>query len=313
VRECFVRTCEPSVPGFAMSALPVSLPDPPVPGSTVWRGWFTKTGSFIPSLKRRFATLQIGPDYLVTLDYREEPTSSVAKGFYTFSSATKCLQSSSIGSIPPQQCLIVEINNSTRVPCYFDSAADRQSFQAAVEWAVNARYHVAAFHTRQDKAKLAVKEAEMPRAEVKRGVAHDLGQTMLEGEHQDAAAKQRAAAPSRPQQAPAAANQEFISRLAREFEEYQTQLQRGAGRPQVRNVAAHGWYAGIQASEEVNARRAGDDAALPPLTTGKHWKDFTQRICQEQGGHAEQLAAAANLERSRSRSHARSVCAIANK
>jgi hypothetical protein len=135
---------------------------------------------------------------------------------------------------------------------------------------------------------------------------------MLEGVYQDAAVKQRAAAPSRPQQAAGAGNQEFTSRLAHEFEEYQTQLQRAAGRPPLHNVAAHGWYAGIQASVEVNARR--DDAALPSLTTGKQWKDHTERICREQSAHAEQLAVAANLEaQSRSRSRARSVCAIPNK
>ena len=286
-----------------MSALPVSLPDPPVPGSTVWRGWFIKTGSFVPTRKRRFATMQIGPDYLVTLDYREEPTSSEAKGVYTFSSATKCLQSSSIDSVDPQQCLILEINNSARVPCYFDSAADRQSFQAAVECAVNARSHVAAFHARQDKAKLAMKEAVVG-TEQQRAVSPQLADA-----HPAASAGRRHAL--RPASPP---NQELISRLAHEFDEYQTQLQRAAGRLQQHNVAAYGWWAGIQASVEVNGRRSGDDAALPFLTTGKHLKDFTQRIRMEQHDYAEQLAAAANLEaQSRSRTRAKSVCAVANK
>jgi hypothetical protein len=32
-----------------------------------------------------------------------------------------------------------------QVPCCFDSAEERDSFKAAVEWAVNARHHVEAF------------------------------------------------------------------------------------------------------------------------------------------------------------------------
>jgi len=39
------------------------------------------------------------------------------------------------------------------VPCCFDSAEERDSFKAAVEWAVNAKSHVAAFRSKQEEAK----------------------------------------------------------------------------------------------------------------------------------------------------------------
>jgi hypothetical protein len=189
--------------------------------------------------------------------------------------------------------LIVEINYSARVPCFFDSVADRQSFQVAVEWSVNASSHVAAFRTRQEKAKLAIKEEEILHAQMKKG----------------SVGKQSVAAPIRQSQGAGAGHEEFISRLVGEFKEYRTQLQRAVDALPQHNAPSHGKCAAIPASFELNERRAlPDDTSLPCLITSEHWKDFVERISIEQADHAEQLAAAARLA-AQSRSLARSVCA----
>ena len=117
--------------------------------------WLTKKGSFIGSLKERFATLQIGPDFSPIFDYKEDEHALSVKGAYTFGPATKCVAGEATGRFPANLVLHLEVGpvtsseKVTQVPCCFDSEEERDSFRAAVEWAVNAKSHVAAFRSSQ--------------------------------------------------------------------------------------------------------------------------------------------------------------------
>ena len=60
------------------------------------------------------------------------------------------------------------------MPCCFDSAEERDSFKAAVEWAVNARSHVVAFRSKQEEAKKQREAEEMQRVQAEKEEASRL-------------------------------------------------------------------------------------------------------------------------------------------
>ena len=77
------------------------------------------------------------------------------KGAYTFGPATKCVAGEATFPFPANLVLHLEVGpvtsseKVTQVPCCFDSEEERDSFRAAVEWAVNAKSRVAAFRSSQ--------------------------------------------------------------------------------------------------------------------------------------------------------------------
>jgi hypothetical protein len=279
----------------------MSFPDPPVPGSTVWRGWLTKKGSFMPTLKRRFGALHIGVDYRVTLDYRENETSSTSKGSYTFTAATKCLSSSlSIGTFPPQLCLIVEIDSAdgAKVQCCFDSVEARKLFQAAVEWAINAKSHVAAFRSRQEEAKRIVEFEVKKSSQIKQSSTHEVRGDERVRVQQDFASPisqkrgtlnmQRGTLSMEDQEA-------FMSRLVREFKEHDKQLQHAVSRPQHSCSRTQDWSstAGMQATFELRSKKTPSlEPTLHALVGSKGANDFVKRLVLEHEVHSAQLASA---------------------
>lgn len=268
-----------------MSDRSAPLPDPPVPGSIIWRGWLTKKGSFIPTLKRRFGTLHIGPDYVVTLDYRETESSSTSKGVFTFTSATTCLEhTSSIGSIPVQQCLIIHLDPSTgsRVYCGFDTVEARQSFHAAVELAVNAKLHAAAFQSRQERAKQIFKESDMKSNQVllQRGRQEPGHQP---GELQQDFFVQRASAEHTDKNS-AVEDQELISRLTIEVAEYQHILRGCIAQSQYSNVRTFD-----SSSRAANRPFSQDSVSILTSVGGQISTEFVHLIGLEQQDHSWQL------------------------
>jgi hypothetical protein len=276
-----------------MSELPASLPDPPLPGSVVWRGWLTKKGSFVPTLKRRFGTLHIGPDYAPTFDYRKDPASPAVKGSRIFAAATKCLQSGAIGSFPQPQCLVVAVEpgeDGAKLYCCFDSAEERDSFKAAVEWAVNARSHVAAFRSKQEEAKKQreAEENEMQRVQAQWHSTHQ----MLEDElsrMQHLASEQTVAQQTAKMQRLRLEDREFVVRLARESDEHKKSLQQAAIRAQIPvDARSHR----LQSNHLQH-----DDSGLPLVFSldKRSVEEFVQTIAREQEAHVAQLAAAAEI------------------
>ena len=274
-----------------MSELPSSLPDPPLPGSVVWRGWLTKKGSFVPTLKRRFGTLHIGPDYAPTFDYRKDPASPAVKGSRIFAAAAKSLQSGAIGSFPQPQCLVVAVEPAKDVDklyCCFDSAEERDSFKAAVEWAVNSRSHVAAFRSKQEEAKKQREAEEMQRVQAQWHSTHQ----MLEDElsrMQHLASEQTVAQQTAKMQRLRLEDQEFVLRLARESDEHKKSLQQAAIRAQIPVDA--------RSHRLQSIRLQHDDSGLPlvfPLDK-RSVEEFVQKIAREQEVHVAQLAAAAEI------------------
>lgn len=283
----------------------MSLPDPPVPGSIVWRGWLTKKGSFMPTLKRRFGTLHIGGDYAVTLDYRENESSSTSKGFYNFTTSTKCICSSSfsIGSFPPHLCLIVEVDaaDCSKLHCCFDSTEDRHSFQAAVEWAVNARSHVAAFQFRQEEAKRIAEEKALN--SVQKGkqqfTIQEPGDARLKVQLHTGTRSSAAGTARSHRGTLSAEDQEvFVSRLVLEAAEHRKHLQRAAAFPEWTHSRTHDWpsAAGIRATIELHSQQTPcSELNLQSFVGSKQTKDFVQRIVLEHENHSAQLAVAAKF------------------
>jgi hypothetical protein len=254
----------------------------------------------MPTLKRRFGTLHIGMDYRVTLDYRENETSSTSKGSYTFTAATKCLSSSvSVGTFPPQLCLIVEIDSAgdAKFHCCFDSVEARKLFQSAVEWAVNAKSHVAAFQSRQEEAKSIVELEAKQSGQRKQLSAHEkLGDETIRAQ-QDFTILQKRGTLNRPPGTLSTEDQDaFISRLVREFKEHDKQLQHVVPRPQHSYLRTQdrSSAAGRQATVEFRPKETpSSDLSLQALVGSKRAADFVERLVLEQEVHSAQLAIAA--------------------
>ncbi len=274
-----------------MSDRPAPFPDPPVPGTTVWRGWLTKKGSFIPSLKRRFGTLQIGRDYAVTLDYREDATSSSPKGVFTFTSATKCIEnSSSIGSIPVQQCLILQIDppSGAKVYCGFDTVEARQLFQAAVEWAVNAKSHVAAFQSKQERAKQILQEDDSKRVQEELQRARQEPGRQPCGSQQDLSGQQASVA--RTLKSAVVEDQELISRLIFEVTEYHNTIQGLTVQSQHSSVLT---VDSSLTATTFNRPFSQDSVSRLTSVGGQISTDFVLAMALEQEAHSIQLELAA--------------------
>jgi hypothetical protein len=257
-----------------MSDLTALLVDPPVPGSIVWRGWLTKKGSFMPTLKRRFCTLQIGQDYAVTLDYREDATSSTSKGCFTFTVATKCLEtSSSVGSFPPQQSLIIQIDPSSgaKVLCGFDAVETRQLFQAAVDWAVNAKSHVACFQAKQEQAKKIAEAEDMKRVQVQLQRARQESGHQPGDVQQDLSLQQKSA--TRPRQNSGVDDREFATRLVLEISEH------------------HKILHGVIVRSQHSSTRSHDSSSA--VVGSMSTSEFVKGITLEQKSHSMLLALAA--------------------
>lgn len=257
----------------------------------------------MPTLKRRFGTLHIGGDYAVTLDYRENESSSTSKGFYNFTTATKCICSSSfsIGSFPPHLCLIVEVDAADKLHCCFDSTEDRHSFKAAVDWAVNARSHVAAFEIRQEESKRIAEAKASNSLQGKQPIKiQEPGDTRLKVQPHATGMRSAAAGTARPHRGTLSAEDQevFVSRLVLEAAEHRKLLQHAAASPEWIQSRTHDWpsAAGIRATIELHSQQTPSvELNLQSFVGRKQTKDFVQRLVLEHENHSAQLAVAAKF------------------
>jgi hypothetical protein len=219
----------------------------------------------MPTLKRRFCTLHVGPGYEVRLEYRKSDTSSICKGSYSFTAATKCIASNSIGTFSSQQ--------------------NRQLFEAAFEWAMNARAHVAAFRSKQEEDHI-ITEEHLKLAQAKRPSSNiQVDQPKL---------MQHALSCEKMQDSSMEC-QEFASRLARESVEHRKHLHM-ATRTNFGHFRANDSLfatALLTCDEVYPAPTIHQECAVASAGGQQIYEDFVQRIAFEQAAHSALLSVAA--------------------
>jgi hypothetical protein len=238
----------------------------------------------MPTLKRRFCTLHVGPGYEVRLEYRKSDTSSICKGSYSFTAATKCIASNSIGTFSSQQCVVVA-DLEAKFICCFDSPENRQLFEAAFEWAMNARAHVAAFRSKQEEDHI-ITEEHLKLAQAKRPSSNiQVDQPKL---------MQHALSCEKMQDSSMEC-QEFASRLARESVEHRKHLHM-ATRTNFGHFRANDSLfatALLTCDEVYPAPTIHQECAVASAGGQQIYEDFVQRIAFEQAAHSALLSVAA--------------------